>query len=552
MSDEKKPLEFSAFDLMPEWAQESPSSKGPSRSEKRERERDDRDEHEGKGGRRDQGKGKPPGRGGPRHRDERGGRGPRDRDDRRGGPRQRRDDRGGRGDRRGRGRRDDDRPEKKEEDPPAAGVTVSIEPTDAAVAGLIRHIRDSLRAFPVADLAKMVLRGRDRYQLRFRSEENGPALHRCRDDGSLWLDRDEAVNHVLNGPLVENYYRVEEVDVGAPSGNFNAVAVCGLSGVMLGPPNHHEYQRKVARLHAERFSHMAFERYKSRIVMEHDEETIERWKAEVGRVEHYRPRGTEDEASGDAVVLKSRDELLRHFREHFAGDAITEKREAVVPGDIPGKHLSRGLLAHVKQETEKQRRGLPLPMIQALCRAFETEGLKFFKRGKKALHVCTTRPRAIGGSMEFSDQVRRIVDFVAEHDRCRVVELLEALADDFQKPAKDAPSEQLELSDGARAVLKDLRWLTSEGYVLEFPDTRLALGKKPQPGRPEKKQPTAKASKKKKSSGRRKAAGLPATSEPSPATGEAESGALVDPAAWESEPNDPGDLPDAVDPVQVE
>ena len=258
------------------------------------------------------------------------------------------------------------------------------------------------------------------------------------------------------------------------------------------------------------------------------------------------------------MVLKSRDELVRHFREHFVADAIAETREAVVPGDVPGKHLSRGLLAHVKLETEKQRRGLPLPMIQSLCRAFEKDGLKFFKRGKKALHVCTTRPRAIEVSEEFSDSVRRIVDFLAAHDRCRVVDLLEALAHDFEKPGKDAPPEQLELSDGARAVLKDLRWLTSEGYVLEFPDTRLALGKKPQAGRSQKKQPAAKAASKKKSAGRRKAAAIQAPSAPPPDAGKAESGAAADPGgsasrtipASASRTGDPGRRAAPVDPVE--
>ena len=35
MSDEEKPLEFSALDLMPDWAQEKPDSKKPKETKRR-------------------------------------------------------------------------------------------------------------------------------------------------------------------------------------------------------------------------------------------------------------------------------------------------------------------------------------------------------------------------------------------------------------------------------------------------------------------------------------------------------------------------------------
>ncbi|MEM7603444.1 MAG: hypothetical protein AAF357_18775, partial [Verrucomicrobiota bacterium] len=185
----------------------------------------------------------------------------------------------------------------------------------------------------------------------------------------------------------------------------------------------------------------------------------------------------------------------RHFREHFAGEAVVESSKAVVPGNIQVKDLSRGLLVHLKQESEKLRRGFPLPMIQALCRDFEKEGLRFFKRGKKALHVSSVRPKGINESVSLTAQVQSIIDRIISKPGTKVVDLLVELADDFIKPEKDQAPETLELTDKAKNVLKDLRWLTSEGYVIEFPDTKLALGKQPKPGEPapKKKAPAKKA-----------------------------------------------------------
>ncbi|MDA8633967.1 hypothetical protein N9L71_09465, partial [Verrucomicrobiales bacterium] len=432
-----------------------------------------------------------------------------------------------------------------------------FEPTEAAVKGLSKHIRETLRAFPIADLAKMILKGRDRYQVRFEADEKGPQLFQCKDDGSVWLTREEAISHLLSEGALEKFYDVDEVDIGAPSGNFAQIAVCGMSGTLLGPPNHHEYQRNVMRLHAEKFSNMSLERFKSCIEMQSDEEVIEKWKESVSKQKQYRLKSDKpaeeekvgpvsaeepvaeeaapseeekverDEVADDAetdeisaeneesteaetpeeeaaeedaadetpveesepveveqlaedvLVLKSPEELARHFKVHFADEAIEETKAAVVPGDIPGRSLSQGLLEHLKRESESLRRGFPLPMVQALCSALEREGLRFFKRGKKALHVSAVRPRPIKGGVSFSNEIQAIVDYVLKHSGARVIDLLNELAEDFVKPEKSAPTEALELTDGARRVLKDLRWLTSEGYLIELPDTRVVMGKAP-------------------------------------------------------------------------
>lgn len=637
MSDEDKPLEFSAFDLMPDWAQESSKPK-----EKKQRPRDDREntrgdsrrDSRGGGGDRRGGFGGDRRGGGGDRRGQSQGRGNFGGGERRGGGG--RDDRRGGGNRRGGGRdnfRGGDRRERPPEDKPASGVKASIEPSESAIKGLTKHIRETYRAFPLADLAKMILSGRDRYQVCFEATEDGVAFYQCKDDKSIWLSRDEAIKHLLSSDVLSSYYEVEEVDVGAPSGNFSNIAVCGMSGEILGPPNHHEYQRNIAKLHAEKFSNMPLERFKSRIVMESGEEIVEKWKEKVSRRLQYRLKSeqapenepaaeveetpsaaepaeetsevtteaevsaevpaeeveiAEETASEEVVetaseedieeeavepeaesegdeesevvdskkeasveeeaaeegeptakeegpLLKSQEELARHFREHFAEEAVIESKKAVVRGDVQGRDLSRGLLVHLKQESEKLRRGFPLPLIQALCRDFEKEGLRFFKRGKKALHVSSVRPKGINESVSLTGHVQAIIDRILAKPGTKVIDLLVELADDFSQPEKDQAPESLELTDKAKTVLKDLRWLTSEGYVIEFPDTKLALGKQPKQGEPDpapkKKAPAKKAAAKKAAEVKESA---PLNEEQTEAT-PAESAEVPPPAAVASE-----------------
>ena len=433
---------------------------------------------------------------------------------------------------------------------------------------MTRHIRETFRSFPVSDLAKMVLEARERYRIRFTATEP-VRLNQCLADGSLWLSREEAISHLLSGPALEHYYTAEDIQVDPPAGNFAVIAVCGMSGVILGPPNHHEYQRNIARLHRERFSDMPLERFKSRVRMESGEEILEKWREQVSRVRQYRikpddqpspveetpvaeapveeapveevltdeatteevtseevsteeavadeiaeeapeaeaaPEETEPEETEEAQapapaakaeegpIFKSFEEVARHFREHFAPLAIVETAVAVVPGNIAGRLLAPGLLAHLRQETEKLRRGFPLGMIQSLCGEFERKGLKFFKRGKKSLHVSAVRPKALDEATNLTDAIQAIVEFVKTAPKPNVASLLEALVPGFKRPEDPAAEESAEWSDPARVVLKDLRWLTAEGYLLEFADTGLAIGRVPQENAPAQMKP-AKAKK---------------------------------------------------------
>lgn len=622
MNDEQAPLQFSARDLMPDWAQEKPAGSEISHTKRF------ADEEERRGGDRRGGDR----RGGGGRRDDRGRNdrfsrpdNRRDGDRREGGRREGGDrrDHGGRGERggfRGGDRRGGPRDREHDRPRPEAaptGIAVALEPSGPAIEGLAHHIRETFRVFALSDLAKTVLGARERYQARFTASD--PAkLYRCPADGSLWLSREEALAHLLSSPALETWYEVEDVEVEAPSGNYSSIAVCGMSGTILGPPNHHEYQRNIARLHRERFSNLSLERFKSRIQMESGEEIVEKWKALMSRVRQYRVRSAEEEGQAEApeeiaiedvveeipaeaetpveteeaaeeaaveesaeeaveseetaesvaeetpaptvaetpaktgLLLKSVEELARHFRQHFADEAVVECSEAVVSGNIPGRSLSPALLGMLKNEGERLRRSFPLPMIQALCRDLEKSGLKFFKRGKKALHVSAVRPKPLDESVSLTEQVQRIVDHVKTQRHPKVAGLLAALDPDFKQPEGDQAGDPIELTDASKTILKDLRWLTAEGYLLEFPDTSLAIGR-PRTEAPAQETKEAKetkaAPKQEKRPKKATAAEAPQAKAALPETAPAASTPEFDDET--SDPHDPYELPESVDPVET-
>lgn len=190
------------------------------------------------------------------------------------------------------GRRDPIRREAPRSEPeiqPIAGWEIRFLPDRNGVEGLARQIKSSGKAYPLFDLVRLVLEKSERYVVEFkRKEENAQPLFQVRADGTLWLSESDALSRALAANF-DKFYRRETIQVEPPKGNFPCVAQCGMSDVLLGPPNYHDYPIKVRQLHAERFAHISFDQYQSRIRMVKEEALIEQWRSEQATQEVFFP-----------------------------------------------------------------------------------------------------------------------------------------------------------------------------------------------------------------------------------------------------------------------
>jgi len=269
----------------------------PERSDRNLRRGGGGDRHDRRGGR-DARENRGPGaeRGGPRPEGRREGQGAQGRGPRREGGRDRHERRGGREERAPR-----TEPLAK---PMLEGWKLQLVPEAAAIEGIARQVRSRAKAYPLFELARLIVQLSDRYSVKLQSEgETSSELYRAKLDGSLWQTRKEASSHLLSKHL-EKFYRRSSVTTEPPKGAFNVVAQCGMSGVLLGPPNHHEYTSRLIALHASRFKNMPFELYKSRIRMMRDEALIEQWKTEQSTKTVFNPiePGSEKEEAATTVT----------------------------------------------------------------------------------------------------------------------------------------------------------------------------------------------------------------------------------------------------------
>lgn len=410
------------------------------------------------------------------------------------------------GDRKGGfGRRDDrqdDRRERPEPPAPLPELNVAFIPEEKGVEQLSRQIKVTGRAYPLFQIAQLILDKAERYsvQLTAKKKADGTVAQQifvCALDDTPWTSEDEAVAHVLKNHFA-TFYQAERIQIDAPKGVYTFVAQCGISGVILGPPNYHDYQNQLRKLHAEKFSRMPFDVFKARVKIVKDEAVVKKWIEDQSFKTEYNALNVPE-----PLKLPSMVEVEKHFRATHK-DSIIKPVESHIVAGVPSRTLKcSGLQRLIRQEWEHQKH-FPLPIATKLSQQFAQHGLQFFKVNKTVTHVSVARPLFLDiETNPVSAGIKRIVEFINTTPKCTRKKLIEALAPTPKaaapvaaettapvtpvaegetapapapaKPAAPEPTPEQTL------VLVDLHWLIHAGAVLEFADGHMETAKKPAP-----------------------------------------------------------------------
>ena len=406
-----------------------------------------------------------------------------------------------RGDRSGPSRRDDfrrgrdrGRPQERIE-APLLELQVAFKPDEHGVDSLAKQIRMTGRAYPLFDIAQMILQKPERHSviLSVKKRVEGTTvqpLFVCAIDDSLWLSEEEAARYVLE-KFFSTFYQPERTKIDPPKGTYTFVAQCGLSGVILGPPNYHDYQNQLRKLHSERFSRMPFEMFKARVKIVRDETVVKQWIEEQSYRTEYVCLNMPE-----AQKLGSREEVHKHFREHHQANIIRPVESVDLAG-VASREVKNAQLSRLIRARWEEQRRFPLQIATVLSQQFATRGLQFFKVNKTVTHVAVARPHYLDvEETPVSETVRRIVDFVNAHPKCTHKQLLAALAPrplaappaaspapvaegmEATSPKEAAPA-PADLTPEMAAILTDLHWLVHQGHVIEFANGILETAKKP-------------------------------------------------------------------------
>jgi len=405
----------------------------------------------------------------------------------------------GQGFSRGGDRRDDRRDQRPPAPAPLPEIAVSFIPDEKGVEQLARQIKVTGRAYPLFQIAQLILQKPERYSvtLNVKKKADGTVAQQlfvCALDDSPWLVEDDAVAHVLKNHFA-TFYTAERTQTEPPKGVYTFVAQCGVSGVILGPPNHHDYQNQLRKLHAERFSRMPFDMFKERVKIVKDEAVVKKWVEDQSFKTEYVCLNV-----AEPLKLPSLEEVEKHFRATHK-DSIIKAVDTHTVAGVPSRALKCGDLQRLVRSEWEGQKYFPLVLATKLSQQFAGHGLQFFKVNKTITHVAVARPQFLDlEHTPVSDNIKRIVEFINGNAKCTRRKLVEALAPSptviaIKQPAAEpaegaaataeAPAAEAKPAETTTpeqtAIIVDLHWLIHQGHVLEFADGRMETAKKPAP-----------------------------------------------------------------------
>lgn len=379
------------------------------------------------------------------------------RDDRRGGSRD--------SNRRDNARRDDRRPPRRDDrssqpqsDRPAQRprpqpikvlpVDVTFLPEQQRLASLVRQIHHTRRAYPLMDLANLMVHDPEGYLVKVEAKKDagGFELYQCRSCKAVATTEEAIIQHLQSNHLTDMYEK-EEIETDPPSGSFSCVARCRKTGTLIGPPNHHSYNEKLNELHQTRFASLSLEDFKRSIETVHEEEVIEQWKEESRKQTVYKLK-SDPEAEGVD---------LRKAELNFSKKVPTmyeKTQRAIFPAKVAQALTDRDLTQAIRSAWAKESR-FPLTMSFSMRAAFRHMHLHIFKAGKINF-VTHVKSHPIKPE-DTVDNIAEVLVFLKEHPGSTRLHLLEKL-----HPSLDPKSQE------AKDALQPLGWLIDRGHIIEF------------------------------------------------------------------------------------
>jgi hypothetical protein len=360
---------------------------------------------------------------------------------------------------------------RRQEEPlvPAPAVEVGFVPDARVLENVLAQIKAGHLAYSVFSLARMFLDKPERYDVRLKAQsatlfqlgEHGPvASHRqVLENGAFLTQKD-------------HFYQTEVKQSEPIKGNFTSVARCRLSGILLGPTNHHAYQPQLRALYEQRFSRrMSFQDYQRQIEIASDPEAVERWKEEARSVTTYTTLQEDP-----PLTFSSAAETERHFRQNYLPGLFRNSAELTLDGVVSRRLPDRSLGRVVEDAWAREFRS-PTRMMQELIGAFRQHALHIFRHRKGMLFVSPVRARPFQhDSASVSSSVAAILAALTGNPGINRKQLLEKFLPNETSEAEGAEKKKL-------ALASDLHWLISEGHVIEFNDGALDLARTKPPAR---------------------------------------------------------------------
>src|SRR5438132_2801482 len=253
----------------------------------------------------------------------------------------------------------------------APEITIRFLPYALAFDNVVAQIKSGSVAYSVFALARLFLEKPERYEVCLTAKTKS-SLYQLGEGSSVSLTGEFLERNAFRFAC-ENFYKIDITQSDPIKGNFSNVARCRLSGTLLGPTNHHNYQPQLRSLYEQRFSRrMSFADYQRQIEIVSDAALIERWKQEARKVISYTTLHEDTPLTFSSAI-----EAERHFRSNCLPGLIRSLEEVTIGGAF-SRRLPDGILNRAIEEAWARETRSPSNMMQELAGRFRENGLHIF------------------------------------------------------------------------------------------------------------------------------------------------------------------------------
>lgn len=375
-----------------------------------------------------------------------------------------------------------ERPHKPEA--PAPRWHIQFFPEELPFKALCKAIRHSHKTYELFELARLVLEKPERFAIKVRRFYNAPPprnaslaafppsgsslpLYVSSLDEQVFESQEEALSHILK-QHAPHFFQLEEHEVEGPKGQFPFIHCCGITGEPISPPNYHRYSELLQAHYKDNIGDrpgLSFERFLKSLKTEKSPEIQAAWLEKMKKQRCYRPLDGGDEAPLLASAQAAKEYLLKHYK-----DKALKEQSALSFSEKYLEKLSPSLRAAVR-EALAQQRDFPLDMANHIRSRLRHAGFCIYKKGAKGItYVSAIKRKRRDSTTHFSESIQKLIEFLEAHPLLNTGGALEqflglAPGQDLQAVAKEHPL--------IASTLRELAWLISEGYIVQYSDGRL-------------------------------------------------------------------------------
>lgn len=343
-------------------------------------------------------------------------------------------------------------------------IEIVVRPHKQAMDALIANLKKSYITYPLSSLIQLFLDKKERFDILITSLQ--PDVLFCTQKENLpFLSKENALNYLIKKHWFDVFEK-QTILLSPIQGHFTSINRCGITNILLGPPNYHLYNDLTKEHYKQNLSqNYSWVFFVRQIKNERDPSLIEQWKKESSEHAIFKLKSDKSVCFDSFISAKN-------YLQHHLG-CIKDTVKACNSFSLSYAEIDRIKDPVLKQQIyQKINDEFRSPIsLGCFCRTrFRNAGLHIYKKrkGSSCISLLCSIKRKIRNEndRELSDELTRILDYIEIHPMID----LQACIDNF--------CSDLMQTEGRLKINKAIILLIKAGYITQFENGKLYVSPK--------------------------------------------------------------------------